>query len=224
MSIRATWISGLSRLRLTHPNHCLKKRRAAPSYRYVHNRVNNSLAAHARATFNPLSRSAAKLTACSSLKFVGLYSHNYRDRLIVIVAGYNEPMKQFIASNPGLESRFTNYLNFPDYSPEELMEIFRRMAAQSGLVCAPETEKAVLDICQRLHAVRNDQFGNAREMRNLFESAVRDQSTRLVTSGQVDREALTKLLPEDLPADFIAGMPRPAATQSPSSRIMPGLG
>ena len=43
-----------------------------------------------------------------------------RDRLIVIVAGYNEPMKQFIASNPGLESRFTNYLNFPDYSPEEL--------------------------------------------------------------------------------------------------------
>ena len=64
-----------------------------------------------------------------------------RDRLIVIVAGYNEPMKQFIASNPGLESRFTNYLNFPDYQPEELLEIFRRMAAQSGLVCAPETGK-----------------------------------------------------------------------------------
>ena len=70
-----------------------------------------------------------------------------RDRLIVIVAGYNEPMKQFIASNPGLESRFTNYLNFPDYKPEELLEIFHRMAAQSGLVCAPETEKKVLSIC-----------------------------------------------------------------------------
>jgi len=62
-----------------------------------------------------------------------------RDRLIVIVAGYNDPMKQFIASNPGLESRFTNYLNFPDYQPAELLEIFHRMAAQSGLVCAPET-------------------------------------------------------------------------------------
>ena len=73
-----------------------------------------------------------------------------RDRLIVIVAGYNEPMKQFIASNPGLESRFTNYLNFPDYQPEELAEIFHRMAAQSGLVCSPETEKKVLALCAEL--------------------------------------------------------------------------
>jgi hypothetical protein len=132
-----------------------------------------------------------------------------RGRLIVIVAGYTGPMEQFIASNPGLESRFTNYLKFPDYSPEELAEIFHRMAAQSGLVCSPETEAAVLAVCQKLHAGRNEQFGNAREMRNLFESAVRNQSTRLVSSGQTDRDALTTLLPEDLPADFGAGMPRP---------------
>jgi replication-associated recombination protein RarA len=144
-----------------------------------------------------------------------------RDRLIVIVAGYNEPMKQFIASNPGLESRFTNYLNFPDYVPEELLEIFHRMAAQSGLVCAPETEKKVLAICADLHAARNAQFGNAREMRNLFESAVRNQSTRLVASGQCDRDALTTLLPEDLPADFESGMPAPAETKPASSRIAP---
>ena len=139
-----------------------------------------------------------------------------RDRLIVIVAGYNAPMKQFIASNPGLESRFTNYLNFPDYGPEELLEIFHRMAAQSGLVCAPETEKKVLAICQSLHAARNEQFGNAREMRNLFESAVRNQSTRLVSNGQCDRDALTTLLPEDLPADFATGMPVPPETKPAS--------
>ena len=144
-----------------------------------------------------------------------------RDRLIVIVAGYNEPMKQFIASNPGLESRFTNYLNFPDYSPEDLLEIFHRMAAQSGLVCAPETEKTVLAICKNLHAARSEQFGNAREMRNLFEAAVRNQSTRLVSSGQCDRDALTTLLPEDLPADFAAGMPQPAETKPGSSKIAP---
>ena len=147
-----------------------------------------------------------------------------RDRLIVIVAGYNEPMKQFITSNPGLESRFTNYLNFPDYSPDELVEIFNRMAAQSGLMCAPEMVKAVLGVCIRLHAARNEQFGNAREMRNLFESAVRNQSTRLVASGQVDREALTTLLPEDLPADFATGMPQSTTAQSPPSRIMPRAG
>jgi stage V sporulation protein K len=132
-----------------------------------------------------------------------------RDRLVVIVAGYNEPMQEFIASNPGLESRFTNYLKFPDYSPAELAEIFHRMSAQSGLVCSPETEKAVLAICKNLYATRREQFGNAREMRNLFESAVRNQSTRLVSSGQCDREALTALLPEDLPADFSTGMSAP---------------
>lgn len=125
-----------------------------------------------------------------------------RDRLIVIVAGYNEPMEKFIASNPGLESRFTNYLSFPDYSPQELVEIFQRMAAQSGLVCPPETTTAVLGICNKLYGARSSQFGNAREMRNLFEGAVRNQSTRLINSGQTDRNALTALLPEDLPADF----------------------
>ena len=147
-----------------------------------------------------------------------------RDRLIVIVAGYTGPMEQFIASNPGLESRFTNYLNFPDYSAEDLAEIFRRMAAQSGLVCAPETAAAVLALCRKLVAARTDHFGNAREMRNLFEAAVRNQSTRLVNSGQCDRDALTTLLPEDLPAEFGAAMPAPPATQSASSRIAPRPG
>ncbi|HTX21058.1 MAG TPA: AAA family ATPase [Candidatus Aquilonibacter sp.] len=147
-----------------------------------------------------------------------------RDRLIVIVAGYTDPMKQFIASNPGLESRFTNYLNFPDYAPEELLEIFHRMAAQSGLVCAPETEKNVLAICNKLHTARNAQFGNAREMRNLFESAVRNQSTRLVASGKCDRDALTTLLPEDLPADFETGISAPPETRPATSRIAPRAG
>jgi hypothetical protein len=122
-----------------------------------------------------------------------------RDQTIVIVAGYTGLMEQFIASNPGLKSRFTNYLKFPDYPAEDLAEIFQRMAAQSGLVCAPETTVAVLAICQKLHAARTEQFGNAREMRNLFEAAVRNQSTRLAGTGQCDRDSLTTLLPEDLP-------------------------
>jgi len=147
-----------------------------------------------------------------------------RDRLIVIVAGYTGPMEQFIASNPGLESRFTNYLNFPDYSPAELAEIFHRMAAQSGLVCAPETAAAVLALCQKLGATRTEHFGNAREMRNLFEAAVRNQSTRLVSSGQCDRDALTTLLPEDLPADLGGTMPAPAESQPAISRIAPRAG
>jgi stage V sporulation protein K len=144
-----------------------------------------------------------------------------RDRLVVIVAGYNEPMQQFIASNPGLESRFTNYLNFPDYTPSELLEIFHRMAAQSGLVCAPETEKKVLSICERLLSARNEQFGNAREMRNLFEAAVRNQSTRLVDSGQCSRDGLTTLLPADLPADSEGALGPSLEERGPGSRIAP---
>jgi len=147
-----------------------------------------------------------------------------RDRLIVIVAGYTGPMEQFIASNPGLESRFTNYLKFPDYAPEELLEIFHRMAAQSGLICSPETGRKVLTLCTNLYAARNEQFGNAREMRNLFESAVRNQSTRLVGSGQCDRDALTTLLPEDVPDNFETGMPAPPETKPASSRIAPRPG
>ena len=147
-----------------------------------------------------------------------------RDRLIVIVAGYTGPMEEFINSNPGLESRFTNYLNFPDYQPEDLAEIFQRMAAQSGLVCSPETEKKVLTLCKNLYAARNAQFGNAREMRNLFESAVRNQSTRLVASGQCDRAALTTLLPEDVPDNFETGMSAPPETKPAASRIAPRAG
>jgi replication-associated recombination protein RarA len=147
-----------------------------------------------------------------------------RDRLIVIVAGYTGPMEQFIASNPGLESRFTNYLNFPDYAPDALAEIFHRMAAQSGLVCSPETETKVLALCANLYAGRNDQFGNAREMRNMFEAAVRNQSTRLVASGKCDHESLTTLAPEDVPDDFKTGLPAAPGIKpaSPRTAVRPG--
>ena len=72
---------------------------------------------------------------------------------------------------------------------------------------------------ERLHD--RQLIGNAREMRNLFESSVRDQSTRLVNSGQSDRDALTTLLPEDIPDDFETGMPAPSDMKRSTSRIAP---
>jgi hypothetical protein len=142
-----------------------------------------------------------------------------RDRLIVIVAGYTGPMEQFIASNPGLESRFTNYLKFCDYQPAELQEIFHRMAAQSGLTCPPEADTRVRELCEKLYASRNEQFGNAREMRNLFERTVRNQSGRLAACGRCDREALTTLLPEDFPLDFGNTIASPPTGKPAVSRI-----
>jgi hypothetical protein len=92
-----------------------------------------------------------------------------------------------------------------------LAEIFHRMASASGLVCAPEAGAKVTELCTQLYARRNEQFGNAREMRNLFESAVRNQSSRLVNSGQCDRDALTTLLPEDLTPGLDPANPLEAA-------------
>ncbi len=142
-----------------------------------------------------------------------------RNRLIVIVAGYPELMQEFINSNPGLESRFTNYLKFEDYRPEQLQEIFRRMTAQSGLTCSPEADRKVVEVCARLYAQRNEQFGNARAMRNFFELAVRNQSMRVITSGRTDREALTLLQPEDLPGDVEITIPGPLERETQKSRI-----
>lgn len=144
-----------------------------------------------------------------------------RDRLIVIVAGYTGPMEEFIASNPGLESRFTNYLRFPDYSPEELAEIFHRMAAQSGLVSTPEVEKKILEMCARLPGERGDHFGNAREMRNLFEAAVRNQSSRLVAGGKFGRDDLITLQVADLPDEIGPDLPSSSGGRPFPSRIQP---
>jgi hypothetical protein len=97
------------------------------------------------------------------------------------------------------------------------------MAAQSGLVCSPEAEKKAREVFEQLYARRDEQFGNAREMRNYFETAVRNQSSRLVGSGNFAREALTTLLPEDLPTDF-SSIPSPPETKPTRSRIAPRPG
>ena len=142
-----------------------------------------------------------------------------RDRLIVIVAGYTKPMEQFIASNPGLESRFTNYLNFPDYPPEDLAEIFHRMAAQSGLVCPPETGNQDADALHQF--IRRPQRSIRQRPRDA--EPVRNGGAQPEhapgTGGRCDREALTTLLPEDVPGDFATGLPQPAADASAPSRI-----
>ena len=102
-----------------------------------------------------------------------------RDDLIVIVAGYTEPMKKFINSNPGLRSRFNKYLDFPDYEPEELTEIFRRMCRSNGYDVSSEAETAIKERFTELYENRDETFGNGRDVRNIFEKAVVKQATRL---------------------------------------------
>jgi SpoVK/Ycf46/Vps4 family AAA+-type ATPase len=127
---------------------------------------------------------------------------DHRDDLVVIVAGYPDLMQRFLASNPGLRSRFNTYLRFPDYAPEELAAIFADFAVRHDYRL---TDAAAAKIAQTLaahHSARDQSFGNARLARNLFEQAISHQATRLLTgsvAAPLDAEALITLQPEDIP-------------------------
>lgn len=107
---------------------------------------------------------------------------DHRDDLVVIAAGYRERMESFIESNPGLRSRFTRFIDFPDYSPEELTAIFTRMVEEDGYTLGPGALDSVKAILVREYESRGANFGNARLVRNLFERSLTSQANRLVSS------------------------------------------
>ncbi len=114
-----------------------------------------------------------------------------RDRLAVIVAGYTDEMRRFINANPGLRSRFTRTLEFPNYSPPELMEIFLRLCSKAGLVLSGEAEKAAFRRLTDLPTAEGESFGNARSVRTFFESTVERQAHRLAADTTADAAELT---------------------------------
>jgi Holliday junction resolvasome RuvABC ATP-dependent DNA helicase subunit len=104
---------------------------------------------------------------------------DHRDDLVVIVAGYTEPMNLFLDANPGLKSRFNRYLLFEDYTPDQLIQIVRRFCSQSDYVLSPNAEAKLLDLFKMAYASRDQTFGNARDARNIFERATINQSNRI---------------------------------------------
>ena len=131
-----------------------------------------------------------------------------RDRLIVIVAGYTGEMESFIRSNPGLMSRFSAFITFPDYQPEELEKIFCDLASRNGLKCSNELRNKILRHYQLELANRPLHFGNARDARNHFETSVANFSNRLFANGHFDRpanlddEILSSIEAEDFASPF----------------------
>lgn len=124
---------------------------------------------------------------------------DHREDLVVIVAGYTEPMERFIHSNPGLESRFNRFLHFPDYTAQELAEIFELRCKRSGYTLANDARPLLLRLLEQ--GCRDPRgFGNARGVRNLFERAVSAQANRLAHEPQVTRETLMLLTVDDLRA------------------------
>ncbi len=121
-----------------------------------------------------------------------------RDRLVVILAGYGNEIEDFINSNPGLRSRFNRYIHFPDYSCDELQQIFLNMASTYDFTI----EDAAIEI---LHEKLNEavehkdkDFGNARFVRNVFEKTLEAQAVRLGESKTSSRDELSRLTASDI--------------------------
>ncbi|GAA1770792.1 AAA family ATPase [Streptomonospora arabica] len=121
---------------------------------------------------------------------------DHRDDLVVVVAGYEERMAGFLASNPGVASRFPRHLRFADYDEDELSAIFASMAAGAGLSVGAGTAARVRHVLRS--APRDGSFGNARLVRNLLERATALQARR-ITEGDGAAEGLRELRPADIP-------------------------
>ncbi len=124
---------------------------------------------------------------------------DHRDELVVIVAGYPDLMHKFIDSNPGLSSRFNKYFEFKDYNGEELLGIFNMFCKKNGYTIDEETEKMLHDRFDRMYEERDENFGNARTVRNLFEKAIGVQADRLAAlTTEVTDDQLKLITKEDL--------------------------
>ena len=124
---------------------------------------------------------------------------DFRDDLAVVVAGYTDPMKIFIDSNPGLRSRFNRYFYFDHFKSEQLLLIFENFCKKSDFMISVEAKEKLQDTFSLMDAHKTESFGNARVVRNLFEKSVQNQANRLINWTAPKNEFLKTLHEEDIP-------------------------
>ena len=120
-----------------------------------------------------------------------------REDLVVIVAGYPKLMERFISSNPGLRSRFSKKIFFPDYTPEELLDILQYMVKKNGFTISEPALDFAYEVLEKKYNTRTEDFANAREVRNFFESAIVNQADRLYGKENITDEKLCRLEVDD---------------------------
>ena len=123
---------------------------------------------------------------------------DYRNDLVVIVAGYTEPMKNFFESNPGLKSRFNTFIEFPDYTAFELMEILYNMCLKNDYMLTPTAKEKLQDILIAKVAYKNDEFANGRLVRNIYDDIIMNQARRLINVDNPTKGELMQILDEDV--------------------------
>lgn len=122
---------------------------------------------------------------------------DYREDLVVIVAGYTEPMNIFFASNPGLKSRFNTFIEFDDYTPTELTEILSVICKKNDYVLSSELESILKAYFEELTKNKGDNFANGRLSRNVYDDLVMNHARRIINSSSQSTTDLSTLLPID---------------------------
>lgn len=124
---------------------------------------------------------------------------DHRDDLIVIVAGYPDLMEDFLNSNPGLRSRFSKFIYFDDYKPDELVAIFKKLCLTSGYIATDACIAYVNEYFCRRYLERTDNFANGRDVRNYFEKVMVNQANRLAELNEdISDEVLSSIEVEDV--------------------------
>ena len=114
---------------------------------------------------------------------------SHRDDLIVIVAGYPDLMDDFLNSNPGPRSRFNKFICFEDYTPNELVDIFKLLCEDNGEVFEDDCLNYMLSYFQESKALKKENFANGREVRNFYETVMVNQANRLIRDNEMaDRD------------------------------------
>ena len=124
---------------------------------------------------------------------------DYRDDLSVVAAGYTEPMKIFVESNPGLRSRFNRFFYFDHFTAEQLLQIFEGFCKNADFIIDEDAKEKLSDTFDLLVDKRDDSFGNARVARNLFEKCVQNQANRIVKLKKITKKTLKTFTEEDIP-------------------------
>jgi SpoVK/Ycf46/Vps4 family AAA+-type ATPase len=126
------------------------------------------------------------------------FMEDNRDNLVVVVAGYPDKMAGFLGSNPGIRSRFTRFMNFQDYTPEELSHIFQGFCDEGGFTLTRKAEAKARGIFEEQFIQRDKTFGNARFARNLFEQCLVRHARRITKADHITDGMLTMLEEADV--------------------------
>lgn len=123
-----------------------------------------------------------------------------RGKFVVIAAGYQKEMEDFMNVNPGLASRFTHKMHIEDYNEDELLAIFKKMASKDNYTLSPAAEFKLMDLICRKVVSKSSSFGNAREMRNMLDETIQQLSVRVsgIPQNEVTQETYQMILPEDI--------------------------